>query len=164
MKRIFAFLSVALLIIILISDIGLIIKYHQEPNAYLMMEYISFIHYFVLHENGYEFALIKAFFSALLLAMWLWRLIYPAKVYMLGYAMLLYSFFWLSIGVLVLSGVTGVLQYSAGYPINLLDLSLLVNNVPFGLLAALVLFAVGSPLVLLSLPKLHNFWLTRSKA
>ena len=150
--------------VILISDIRLVIKYHQEPNAFLMMENISFIHYFILHENGYELSLIKSFFSALLLIMWLFQLVCPAKVNILGYATHLYSFVWTSIGALVVSGVVGVLQYSAGYPINLFDFSLLVLSVPLGLLSTLVLIVVGLPLVLLSLPKLHNYWLTRYKA
>lgn len=163
-KRIFPLLAVIVVTMILISDIGLIIKYYQKPKAYALMENISFVHYFFLHRNGYQFALTKSFFSALLLAMWLWRLIYPAKVYALGYATFLYSFVWVSIGVLVLTGVVGVLQYSAGLPVNLFDFSPLVLSMPFRSLSSLVLIVVGLPLVLLGLPRLHNRWLTRANA
>ena len=124
------------------------------------MEKISFIHYFLLHENGYNFALFKSFFSALLLAMWVWKLIYPSKVYALGYATLLYSFLWISIGALVLTGVVGVQQYSAGLPVNIFDFSLLVSSIPLGSLSLLVLIVVGLPLALLGIPKLHNRWFT----
>ncbi len=164
MKRIFSLLAVIIITTILISDIGMIIKYHQNPNSYSLMENISFIHYFFLHKNGYDFALIKSFFSALLLTMWIWRLIYPAKVYALGYATFLYSFAWTSIGALVLTGVVGVLQYSSGIPVNLFDFSPLVSSIPFGSLSSLVLIVVGLPLVLLGLPRLHNLWLTCANA
>lgn len=96
--------------------------------------------------------------------MWLRRLIYPAKVHALGYATVLYSIVWFLIGAIVLTGVVGVLQYSAGFPINLTDFSLLVLSVPFGFLAMLVLTVVGLPLMLMSLPKLHNCWFTRANA
>lgn len=138
----------------------MIIKYHREPDAYSLMENVSFIHYFLLHKNGYKFALIKSLFSALLLMSWAWRLIHPAKVYSLGYATLLYSFSWLCVGALVLTGVNGVLQYSAGLPVNPFDLSLLSLSISFGSFLLLVPIAVGLPLVLLGLLKLHNRALT----
>lgn len=149
-------LAVIITTLILISDLGMIIKYFQKPNAYALMENVSFIHYFLLHENGYSFALIKSFFSALLLAMWVRKLIYPTKVYALGYATSLYSFLWIFIGTLILTGVAGVLQYSAGLPVNIFDFSLLVSSIPFSSLSLLVLMVVGLPLTLLGIPKLHN--------
>lgn len=156
MKRIFPLLAVIITTLIFISDIGIIIKYLNKPNAYSLMEKIYFTHYFLLHKHGFIFALLKSFFSALLLTMWAWKLIYPSKVYALGYATLLYSFFWTFIGALVLTGVVGVQQYSAGIPVNVFDFSLLVSSIPFGSLSLLLLMAVGLPLALLGIPKLHN--------
>ncbi len=156
MERIFPLLAVIITTIILISDLGMIIKYYQNPNAYSLMDNISFIHYFLLHKNGHDFALFKSFFSTLLLAMWAWKLIYPSKVYALGYATLLYSLLWISIGALVLTGVVGVQQHSAGLPVNLFDFSLLVSSTTLTSLSLLVLIVIGPPLVLLGIPKLHN--------
>jgi hypothetical protein len=156
LKRVFSLSVVIVIAVILTTDIGMIMKYHQKPNAYSLMENISFIHFFLLHKNGYSFALIKLLFSVLLLMSWAWRVIHPTKIYLLSYATSLYSFFWLCVGALILSGMVGALQYSAGLPVNLFNPSLLVSSIPFGSLLLLVLMVVGLPLVMMGLPKLHN--------
>lgn len=161
MKRIFSLIAVIIVAVVLTSDIGLVIKYDQNPDAYSLLKDISFVHYFIFVTNGIQFALAKLLFSALLFVLWAWRAIYPAKVYLLAYITYLYSFTWILIGALVLTGIVGVLQYSAGLPLNLCDFTLLFISAPLGLIA---LVAIGLPLILLGLPRLHNRSIVRTNA
>lgn len=156
MKRTFSLLTIILIGVILVSDVGLLMKYYQNPKVYSLMEHVSFFHYFLLYKNGVEFALMKVLTSGVLLALWVCRFIYPSRVTVLGYATFVYSFAWVLIGATVLTGITGVLQYSSGLPIRILDLSPLVASMNFYSLLWLVLMIVALPLILMFLPKLHN--------
>ena len=161
MNRIFPLLAVGIVAVVLMSDIGLVMKYNQNPGAYSLLKNISFVHYLIFVTNGIQFALAKLLFSVLLFVLWTWRAIYPAKVYFLAYITYLYSFAWFLISALVLTGIVGVLQHSAGLPLKLYDFTLLFISTPLGLLA---LVAIGLPLILLGLPGLHNRWIVRNNA
>lgn len=149
---------------ILASDIAMISKLHKNPNTYSLMERVSFLHHFLLLENGFAFAATKLFSSFLILAMWGWRAIRPAEVGALGYATQFYSLAWLLIGALALTGVVGVLQFSTGLPVNVFDFSALTSATSFSTLLLLALIVTGLPLMLLYLPRLHNHLLRRANA
>ena len=83
-------------------------------------------------------------------------LVYPAKAIALMYATTAYAVMWLLIGALILTGVVGVLQYSAGMPVNVVDSSLLVPTMPLRIRSWYMLMMVGIPSLLLVLPMLHN--------
>lgn len=156
MKRCISIAISILITLTLITDIGLIIKYHQKPNVFSSFEHISFIHYFIFHSNGIEFSIFKTIFSVSLLSLWVWRSIHPNQVNLLGYATLIYSLLWTLIGALVLTGVSGILQLSAGLPINLLDLSLLTSSASRAQIASLLSVIILFPLALMTLPRLYN--------
>ena len=156
MKRSFSLILVALIGALLATDVGLLMKHYQTPEAFALLEKVSSIHYLLLHKVGYLFASIKTLFSALLLIMWMRVLVYPAKAIALMYATTAYAVMWLLIGALILTGVVGVLQYSAGMPVNVVDLSLLVPTMPLRIRSWYMLMMVGIPSLLLVLPMLHN--------
>lgn len=140
------------------TDLGLLMKYIENPDTYSTMENISFIHYFLLHSNGEELAVIKILISASLFAFWTRRFIYPDQVTVLKYATFIYSFIWVLIGLLVLTGISGTLQYAAGIPIQLFDLSPLVTTMPISTLSVLISVVIGIPVFLVLIPKLNNIY------
>ncbi|MBN8429361.1 hypothetical protein JF535_00725 [Microbulbifer salipaludis] len=156
MKRVFSLLAIIVIGVILVSDVGLLIKYAQKPEAYSLMENVSFVHYFILYKNGVEFALLKTIFSGLLMTFWIWRLIYPSRIEALKYATLVYSLLWVSIGGVVLTGISGVLQFSAGLTVKPFDMTPLVVSMNLKNLGVLVAISIALPMVLLFLPRLHN--------
>jgi len=164
LKRIFSLLIAMIIAIIFISDIALLIKLQKNPNTYEILGRVSAIHLFLLHEYGYYFALLKALLSAALLALWGKNLINPTETYALQHATAAYGFLWGFIGLIIISGTTGLLQHSAGLPVELFDLSLLVSIIPFFSLLLLALGVIGPPLALMILPWLHNRYLTRMNA
>lgn len=87
-------------------------------------------------------------------------MIYPSKVVFLKYANFVYSLLWILIGLLVLSGIVGILQNSASLPINLYDFSLLVQSLTLLQLSKILSVVIILPLGLMVLPKLYNYTLT----
>lgn len=141
---------------ILISDAGMLIKYLQKPNSFKIMENISFIHWLILHSLGYKFAILKLAFSVVMFVMWGWKFIRPTRAVTLEYFTYIYSLLWVCIGVLILTGISGILQYSVNIPIQLLNLSPLISSVPTNQFVFLILAIIFLPLLLLAVPKLHN--------
>ena len=156
MKRVFSFLAVVIIGLILISDVGILIKLYKKPESYALMEHISFIHFFLLYDQGVEFSVLKLFFSFSLLLSWLWIFIRPVKIIKLSYITYVYSFLWVFMGILVLTGVNALLQYSAGAPIKLWDLYALIISIKLETLMVLVIGVIVLPLSLMLIPRLHN--------
>ena len=156
MKRIFSLLGIVLIACIFISDAKLVIKYINKPNAFIIMEHISFVHWLLLHSLGYMLAILKLVFSTVMLVMWGWKCLYPTKVVVLEYVTSIYSLLWVSLGVLMLTGISEILQYSANMPVELLNFYSLVSSVSAGKLIFLVAGIIFMPLMLLAVPKLHN--------
>ena len=156
MKRIFSLIGIILIVGILISDASMVIKYLKKPDSFMIMENISFIHWLLLHNLGYNFAILKLIFSTVMLVMWVCKFIYPTKAVTLAYVTSIYSFLWVFIGVLMLTGISGILQYSVNMPVELLNLSPLVTSIPIGKLIFLIASVILLPLLLLAVPKLHN--------
>ena len=164
LSRLISLFAVVVIGGIFVSDVGLLIKYVQKPDAYSLMENVSFVHYFILYEKGIEFALLKAIFSAVLMFFWMWKLIYPSRVEALKYATLTYSLVWVFIGVIVLTGVSGILQFSAGLTVKPFDMTPLLISMNLKSLGFLVAMSVVLPIVLLLLPRLHNHFHLATKA
>lgn len=159
MSRVVSVICLVLIVFILVTDIGLVVKYYQKPNAYALMSQVSSFHYIVLHKVGIQFAHAKVVVSLLLLVSWLWKFLYPSKMSLLKNMTVLYSLLWVLIGMLVLTGIVGVLQYSAGAPIELYNFSSLVKSTSFAQLFSIVLSAVILPMVLMFMPRIYNYTL-----
>ncbi|MCY0965891.1 hypothetical protein [Parathalassolituus penaei] len=156
MKRQFSFLAVVVIGINLVSDIALLMKYLQKPNAFYLMDRISWIHDLILHEYGQWFALFKAVCSGMLFSLWLQRFINPSPVKGLGYATLFYALFWMTSGLLVMTGISGMLQQSSGYPVDLLSWHALYHGLGMTDLLSMLVMLIVIPLLLLVVPRLHN--------
>lgn len=152
MKRILPLIAVVIIAFISVSDAGLLLKYQRNPNAYAAMQHVSFLHDLLLHKWGIQFALFKLVWSGLLLMIWLWQLVRPSGAGWIRSLTTAYALLWTCIGVLVLTGVVGVLQQVAGVPVRYFDFALLVSGMRTGGLAALVAVTALLPLVLVLLP------------
>jgi len=160
LNRVVTLINIVLIGLILLSDVSLVMKYYQKPNAYALMSHVSSIHYYFLHQIGLQFAYVKVAISLLLIISWSHKLIYPSKVVLLKYATFFYSLLWILIGVLVLSDIVGTLQYSTSLPIDLYDFSLLVQSLTLLQLSKILSVVIILPLGLMVLPKLYNYTLT----
>jgi hypothetical protein len=156
MKRVASVIAIILIAVILVSDIELIAKYYQKPGAYALMENVSFLHFLLLSEWGVQFAYAKVTLSLIMIFFWSSKVIYPTEVTILRYTTLVYALIWTIIGLLVLTGIVGILQYSAGLPIRLYDFSPLFASMGFANLTKLTFGIVGLPIVLIFIPVLHN--------
>ncbi|MGD8912823.1 MAG: hypothetical protein PVI97_06195 [Candidatus Thiodiazotropha sp.] len=156
MKRIASVIAIFLIVVILVSDIEMIAKYYQKPNAYALMENVSFLHFLFLVEWGVQFAYAKAALSLIMLFFWSYKLAYPAEVTTLRYTTLVYALTWAIIGLLVLTGIVGIHQYSAGLPIRLYDFLPLFVDMGIANLTKLIFVIVCLPLLLMIVPVLHN--------
>ena len=156
MNRIVSSIGIALIIWILVSDVGMVMKYYHKPNVYALMENISSLHYLILHKIGIQFAYAKVAISLFLLGAWSWRFLYPSRVLILKYATCIYSLLWVLIGILILSAIVGVLQYSVGLPIEPYNLSLLAYSLNSAELMKILSMTVALPLVLMALPRIYN--------
>lgn len=156
MKRQFSFLAMVVIGITLVSDIALLMKYYHKPNAFYLMERISWLHALVLHEYGQWFALFKAGCSGMLFSFWLQRFINPSPVKGLGYATLFYAVIWMALGLLVLTGISGMLQHSSGGRVDLLNWYALYRGLGMADLLSMLVMLIAIPLLLLVVPRLHN--------
>ncbi len=156
MKRIFSLVAVGIIAFLLISDIGLLQKYMRYPDAYAAMRHVSFLHYLLLHERGIQFALFKLITSSLLLVSWLRTVVRPAKGLLLGAFTAAYALLWAFTGLLVLTGIVGILQHSVGMPIRYFDFTFLVSGMKAGNLAFLLASTVLLPLALMLLPVFNS--------
>jgi hypothetical protein len=155
-RRIIPLSAIIILAIILIADIGLISKYQQKPSAFELTEKVSFIHYAIFHVSGIYFAYVKAAISTLLLALWAWQFLFPSKLHIIKHLTATYSLVWSVIGVFVITGVVGVLQYSAGLHIKLYDFTPLIVGLGLRNAILLSLAVIWFPLALMFIPRLHN--------
>lgn len=70
MNRVVTLINIVLIGLILVSDVSLVMKYYQKPNAYALMSHVSSIHYYFLHQIGLQFAYVKVAISLLLIFSW----------------------------------------------------------------------------------------------
>lgn len=157
MKRIAPSLAILVIVAVLISDLGLIAKYKNNPDVYATMKNISELHYLLLNEWGITFAYSKFIVSLSLLVFWLARFVFPTAVTLLKYATWVYAVAWSAIGLLVMTGINGILQHSSGTAINFFDLSPLLSSSGVTNLLFLSVGVILLPLVLLLIPAFHNF-------
>lgn len=157
MKRIFPLIAIGIIAALAISDIKLLLRCLQDPNTYSAMMGVSFVHYMILHEWSVQFAEFKLAMSGLLFAIWLWKLIKPFTAKWVVTLTSVYALLWASFGLLVLTGIVGLLQHVAEVPIRYFDFTLLVSGMGSRGVALLVAGSVVMPLLLLLLPTLDGY-------
>ena len=162
MNRLVTLAGMSVILINLFADVGLLMKYYSKPDAFSLMREISVVHAFFLYGLGTGFAWLKLLASLLMMACWARKLVRPKRVVALQYATLAYALLWALIGVMVLTGVIGTLQYAAGMDIALHDFSLLARSIGPVQLLSIVSGVVLFPLALMALPMLYNRTLPRA--
>lgn len=152
MKRTLSALVVIVISVAFIPDLLFLEKYSTHPDRFASAHKLSFVHGYLLHTNGYYFALSKLLFSLFLLLVWASKIINPVKANWACHWTSAYSLFLILNGWLMLTGMVGVLQMAAGLPVNIFDFSIFVS-LPAPMLLILLLAVISLPLLLMLLPK-----------
>lgn len=156
MNKVTTLAGLGVILIILFADIALLAKYYAAPDSFSLLSQVSTVHAFLLHTIGRQFAWLKLLASLFMIVCWGRKLVVPARARALKYATMAYALLWALIGLIVLTGVVGTLQYAAGVEIVLHDFSLLVRSMGQAQLACIVSGVVLFPLALIALPALYN--------
>ncbi|GGE57612.1 hypothetical protein GCM10007421_35320 [Halopseudomonas oceani] len=82
--------------------------------------------------------------------------LWPERLGWLRYGTFIYAGFQLLVGVLVVTGINGSLQFAAGLPAALWDFSLLAAVGAWGVILYLGCVVVGEPLRLVVLAQRHH--------
>ena len=156
MKRILPALIAIFISIALISDLLFLEKYSTQPDRFDSFHSFSFLHGYLLSTHGYYLAILKLLFSTTLLLVWVSKLIKPVKSSRICHWTSVYALFLMFNGLLMLTGLVGVLQVAAGLPVNIFDFSILVS-LPSLMLLILLLAVISLPILLMLLPRLYNY-------
>lgn len=155
MKRILSALIVVLMSVVVVSDLFFLEKYFTQPDRFDLFHGFSFLHGYLLSTYGYYFALLRLLFSVTLLLAWVGKLMRPVKAGWIYHWTSIYALFLILNGLLVLTGLIGVLQVSVGLPVNIFDFSVLVSF-PALIVLILLLSVIGFPLLLVLLSRLYS--------
>jgi hypothetical protein len=156
LKRILSALIITLISIAFISDLFFLEKYSTQPDRFDSFHNFSFLHGYLLSTHGYYLAILKLLFSTTLLLVWVSKLIKPVKSSWACHWTSIYALFLMFNGLLMLTGLVGVLQVAAGRPVNIFDFSILVS-LPTLTVLILLLAVISLPILLMILLRLYNY-------
>ena len=156
MKRTLPALIAIFISMALISDLFFLEKYSTQPDRFDSFHEFSFLHGYLLSTHGFYLAILKLFFSTTLLLVWVNKLIKPVKSIRACNWTSAYALFLMLNGMLMLTGLIGVLQVAAGLPVNIFDFSILAS-LPALTVLILLLAVISLPVLLIVLPRLYNY-------